>query len=59
MFNQNLLLIYRLFVSKGGRRSNWMEKRFHFDGGIAISPDERRNEPCAYETIFSPVNMQS
>jgi hypothetical protein len=54
MFNQNLLLIYRLFISKGGRRANWIEERFGFDGGIALSPDDRRNELYAYETLFSP-----
>jgi hypothetical protein len=49
-----LLLIYRLFISKGGRIANWIEERFGFARGIALSPGHRRNELYAYETLFSP-----
>lgn len=57
MFNQILLLIYRLFIGDGGRRVNWIEKRFGFDTGIALSSDDRRNEPGTYEVFFSPEHQ--
>lgn len=54
MFNQILLLVYRLFLSEGGRKKiNWIEQYLGFDGSVALSSDDKRNEPGAYEAIFS------
>ncbi|MBB3214888.1 hypothetical protein FHW67_004212 [Herbaspirillum sp. Sphag1AN] len=58
MFNQILLLIYRLFLSEGRRRVNWIEKRFGFDASIALSCDDKRNEPGTYETLFSQEHQE-
>lgn len=56
MFNKILLLSYRLFLGEGGRRVNWMEQRFGFDVEIALSSDDRRNEPETYAALFSQNN---
>lgn len=54
MFNQILLLVYRLFLSEGrGKRINWIEQYLGFNGSVGLSADDRRNEPSAYEAIFS------
>ncbi|MFC3653317.1 hypothetical protein ACFONN_17280 [Dyella humi] len=53
MFNQILLLIYRLFLHRGGRKINWMEQYLGYDGRAALSSDDIENESSAYETIFS------
>ena len=53
MFSQILLLVYRLFLDGGRRKINWIEQRLGFDGNIALSLDDKRNEPSAYESIFS------
>ena len=53
MFNQALLLIYRLFLHRGGRKINWMEQYLDDDAGDAPSPDDIRNESNAYEIIFA------
>ncbi|WP_419622019.1 hypothetical protein, partial [Thiolapillus sp.] len=46
MFNQALLLIYRLFLHRGGRKINWMEQYLDDDAGDALSPDDIRNGVC-------------
>ena len=53
MFNQNLLFIYRLFLHGGGRKINWMEQYLGYDGRAALSFDDMKNEPRAYEAVFS------
>lgn len=59
MFNQLLLLVYRLVLSEGRRkRINWIEQCLGFNGGVGISADDRRNEPSAYEAIFSEEHRE-
>ena len=53
MFNQILLLIYRLFLHGGGRKIDWMEQYLGYDGRVALSSDDLMNEPSMYEAIFS------
>jgi hypothetical protein len=56
MFNQVLLLVYRLFLHGGGRKIDWMEQYLGYDGRGALSSDDMKNEPSAYEAIFSEEN---
>jgi hypothetical protein len=53
MDNQPLLLIYRLYLDKGGKRSNWIESNLGYDPRKSLSVDDRRNEPETYEAAFS------
>ena len=57
MFNQVLLLIYRLFLGEGGRRVNWIEQRFSSYVGIELSSDEKRNKQETYVALFSQNNQ--
>lgn len=52
MFNQSLLLAYRLFLHRGGRKIHWMEQYLGYEGGAELSPGDIENEPSAYEAIF-------
>ena len=52
MFNQVFMLIYRLFLDKGGQRVSWIESHFDFDAGISLSSDDKRNESATYEALF-------
>jgi hypothetical protein len=56
MFNQILLLVYRLFLHKGGQKIDWMEQYLGYDGKAVLSSDDLMNEPSAYEAIFSEEN---
>jgi hypothetical protein len=56
MFNQSLLLVYRLFLHGGGRKIDWMEQYLGYDSKAVLSSDDLMNEPSAYETIFSEEN---
>jgi hypothetical protein len=58
MFNQILLLIYRLFLCEGRRRVDWIEEHFGFDGGVALSCGDKRNEPGTYEILFSQEHQE-
>ena len=53
MFNQILLLVYRLFLREGKRKIDWMERYLGYDGRAALSSDDMKNESSAYDEIFS------
>ena len=56
MFNQTLFLVYRFFLHGGGRKIDWMEQYFGYDGRVMLSSDDMKNEPNVYETICSDEN---
>lgn len=58
MFNKNLLNIYRLFLNRGGRKINWMEKWLGFDDVAPVSDDDKMNESNTYAVIFSDEHRQ-
>lgn len=53
MFEQMLLLVYRLFLDGGGRKIERIEQYIGYDAKATVSSDDMKNEPRAYETIFS------
>lgn len=56
MFNQILLLIYRLFLHGGGRKTNWMEQYLSYDDRNVLSSGDMKNEPSMYKAVFSEEN---
>jgi hypothetical protein len=49
---EDLLILYRLFVADGGVRSKWIERLVNFDDATSISSDDERNVADLYERLF-------
>lgn len=56
MFNESLLLIYSLFLHRGGQKINWIEQYIGYDNRTERSSDDMKNEQSAYEVVFSEKN---
>lgn len=56
MFNQILLLIYRLFLHGGGKKIIWMEQYLGYKNKVKLSSDDIKNESFAYASVFLENN---
>ncbi len=55
MFEEVLMTVYRLFLSKGGR-VQWIDQKMDMDCEISLSLDDVRNEHDVYVPLFSEAN---